>query len=367
MAAPAPETKPKSRTSTTASMFDTFEVLIAPPGSAPSSFTPRPRMAYSQADAVLALAETLKTHNILPDEFLGALGDATMSIAQVRLLECDDRYFEFLRIPANSTMEVIVTRLRDYYPGASRGHVGQALPVAEPAAEEVQEQMTFGNSGAQHGTPGTNAAPKAAKVRKVTTIYGGGDSTSKSEQLAAVAAQLTPEMVSKGVVLVMGKHGPKLLNTSGGRTEEEEGEALADAEASGEDYTQEEGAGRVVLDIPEEAAPEPPRAPALAIRTMSGAEAERSLRVSAVDHHDQEGPDALELQDLDQSIRTHLGIPRQASADPEVRLAPVVVDATSESAVGEMTQVEEVGGRRVKRQEITKRDRGGARPQRPKA
>lgn len=372
MAAPAPETNPKARTSITASIYGTFEVVIALPGSTPGPFSPRPRMAYSQADAVLALAETLKTHSILPDEFLTALGDATMSITQTHLLECDGRYFVFSRLPADSTMEVIVARLKDYYSGASKTHVGQAIPEAEEAIEASVMPMTFSNSGGQvRGASSASPVAKTAKVRKMTTIYGGGDSSSKSEQLAAAAAKLTPEMVSRGVVLVMGKNGPKLLNTAGGTTDEEEGDAMADAEASGEDYTPTAPHRSVpIAEVPEapegEAEPEPAPRPVPTIRTMSGVEAERSLRASSVDHHDQDDSNVQEIQALDRSLGAQLGVSHQTEEEP-VRFAPVVIDAASESAVGEMTQADEVGGRRVKRQEVTKRDRGGERPKRPKA
>lgn len=370
MAAPAPETKPASRTSTTASMFDVYEVLLTQGSSPAVSITPRPRMAYSQADAVLALTETLKANGVAPKDFLDALGDAQLEVAQIRLLECDGKHFEILRLKANSTHEVITARIADYYPGAML-NVPSATPLPEAALPvEVDVPTVFTNSGSSRGGSSSADEPKP-KVRKVTTIYGGGGG-GNSEAITKTAAKLTPEMVAKGVVIVMGKNGPKVLSAAHARTEEEENEAMADAEASGEDYIPEDGGATREVQVVREAEPAAPAPkPAPAIRILSGDQAEKVMRVSSIETREVPEVDEAALMEMDGDIAaalgssagdtvTHAGSPRRA-------LHQRPVEEGSEETASEFTHEEEVGGgRRVKRQDVTKRDRGGSRPVRQK-
>ena len=59
MATPQPILKPQFQTSVTATLVHTYEVLVAAtPRGLPLS--PRPRVAYTPEDAVLALAQMLK-------------------------------------------------------------------------------------------------------------------------------------------------------------------------------------------------------------------------------------------------------------------------------------------------------------------
>jgi hypothetical protein len=369
MAAPAPLTKAKNRTTTQATLFDTYEVQIAGESGKGNVFEPRPRMAFDADDAVLALAETLKLQGATPealDEVLA--GGHTLIIVQVRLAEIDGKFYETFRLKSNQTHDSIIKRMVDYFPGANRVQGATAIPVVQQAeADDTPRMMNITNSGSTKLAT-THPADKAPKQRRLITVQGGGGETGGQEALAELAAQLTPEAVKGGVVLVMTKQGPKMLSSASQHDpDDESGGEGAEVGEGGDLEGDYEGQDVQIIGAPVAAAtPSAPRPtpkvaaeapkPAKTVVTMTGDQAMKTMRATSVDRHTHEADSSLDME---------MG---GGGEDPG-ELKAFVFDQEQEQDVLDGTSVESRGRGKIKKQEgFVRKDRGNsARPVRKAA
>ena len=218
-----PLSKPQFTTTIPAEMLQTFEVRIVGGGDKGTPFDPHPQTGYSPEDAILKLAMMLKTIGATPEDMLKQLpeGSQLMTLMMMKLRIETKIYLHFYRTHTGHNHDYILTKLKELYPLAPLNIADyKEEGVVEVALEEISGMTNFPNSGA---TGNTEPSPRkaAAKVYKVTTItQGGGD----SEGMAKAMLTLKPEDIPHGgLVITMGKGGPKILKSASAITDEDEG------------------------------------------------------------------------------------------------------------------------------------------------
>lgn len=380
---PQPLTKPQFKTTTTADLFDTYEVLLAMDGAGAtgSVFDPRPRVAYSPEDAVLALDEMLVGQGASIEAMLEQLGDGKLMCVLTRMLACDGRTYEhFRRAHAAYTHDHIVAKLREFMPGAKPVPVVAPRETVHQATEDEPRMQSMGMPGAAKAPEPVHPRDKPKKTFKVTTVYQGG--TDSEEKMAELVKQLTPESIPKGgLVLTMGKGGPKLLKTATAHTDEDE--AAGNLRASGEDDGEEQhitmalaedlGAQDDSESILGEAVTTPvakmAAKPAPQVRTVSEKELEARAKAApvkapAMSVLDAEmGDSGMDADEAAQMVDAEFaGMTDGVDLDALSPELPAE-DPDHDTRLGRTHQT---GGHRVQKASIQKKDRGGVRPQKVK-
>jgi hypothetical protein len=393
MSAPAPLLKPRFKTSCQADLFDAFEVEVVTPSlEAKGRFEPRPRMAFDFDDAILALAEMLKAQGATPHDLLMQIGDGgTVQVIQTRLLACDGKHYEHMRLLNKNTHETIWTRLEDFYGGA------KAQPTATQAVETaapVEEGTRYETMATRQPDP-VHPADKPKKVLAVRTVYdGSGD---RDDRMKDALKGLTADTIPKGgLVITVGKNGPKILKAASAQTDEEQGEEFleeneaapvahfntgarvqAEAEVTisrdpnpeipGLSHTRKVAAAPA--PEPEHKDDEPVVKKVLETRVMSGDAMDRLKPATKVAKHEAVvfGDDLSEMgmgaDEAGALIDAELG-GEESDLPGEREMQQMLADPKDTSA--NLAETMEHGGRRVKKQEgVVRKDRGGTRPTRP--
>ena len=364
---PVPLIKPPSKTSAQVDQFFLYEVELA--GDAVTQFEPRPPVAYSVDDAILKLAMVLKEGGMNAVDFLEHFKDQPFVIAQTRVHTMDGKVFPEVRLKHNTTDETIRRRLADFYPGAQLPGSAEAQPVLE-VVDDSPRMISMTNSGSSVAPASSGMIKKGAapKERRLITVQGGGGGESKQEALQAAIAMLTPENMPKGgMVLVMGKNGPRMLKTASARTDEEMGEEMADAEENGvEVQTSSRRAEEVHIAAPVEKAAPAPRPQAKAARVLSEAQLEgmaKSSAASAPSHAilNAEGHEtSMDAGTAASLIDAEMG--GDGGGDEIEINGPVLPVDDGERMTSTLSQGSSQGGRAMKKPTMAKPNRGGTRP-----
>lgn len=393
MSAPAPLLKPKFKTSCQADLFDAFEVEIVTSAlEHKGRFEPRPRMAFDFDDAILAMAEMLKAQGTTPAELAEQIGDHRLHVVQTRILSCDGKNYEHMRLLNKNTHETIWTRLEDYYGGAK---VQKEATLAVETQAPVDEGTRMISMNAQNREPDpVHPRDKPKKVLAVRTVYDG--SGERDDRMKEALSGLTADTIpAGGLVITMGKNGPKILKAASAQTDEEQAEDLLDEnEAAPVSQVINTGArvqAEAEVTISRDPNPEIPGLPqtrkvaaaepeaehkdtepvvkrVLETRVMSGDAMERMPVAKVAKHEAVVFGEDLGESDMDVSEAAAL-IDAELGGDetdmPETReLQQLLADPKDPSA--NLAETLEHGGRRVKKQEgVVKKDRGGTRPTRP--
>lgn len=222
MATPQPILKPQFQTSVTATLVHTYEVLVAAtPRGLPLS--PRPRVAYTPEDAVLALAQMLKANRLTPDDMLAQFPENQFMVALRVILTCDGVTHEQLyKAHQAFTHDVTLSKLRAFYPDARPMVLANAelAPDTSAPIEDEERMSVLHNSGAQSQTP-QRRRPEPPKQRRVITTYQGNDA---EEQIGDALKGLIAEDIPKGgMILTTGKQGVRIVDASRSREIEGEG------------------------------------------------------------------------------------------------------------------------------------------------
>ena len=218
-----PLLKPQFTTNTTAAIAQTFDVVLVGDDPMGLPLNPQPAIGFTAEDAVLKLAMMLKALKLTPDDLFKQLEGHKFQMLLVMVADIDGKkYDHFHRIHAPYTHEVITSKLREFFPQAEAQGPVTREEVRGEISEESPRMESMHNTGSTSSPSTRKGEPKE---RKLTTVYqGGGDS---SEKMAEVLKQLTPENMPKGgVVITMGKNGPRILKTASARTDEEDAEDL---------------------------------------------------------------------------------------------------------------------------------------------
>lgn len=390
MSAPAPLLKPKFKTSCQADLFDAFEVEVVTQAlEVKGRFEPRPRMAFDFDDAILALAEMLKAQGATPHDLLMQVGDGgKIQVVQTRILSCDGKNYEHMRLLNKNTNETIWTRLEDYFGGAKvQPQATQAVETQAP----VEEGTRMVSMSPRQPDP-VHPADKPKKVLAVRTVYDG--SGERDDRMKEALSGLTADTIpSGGLVITMGKNGPKILKAASAQTDEEQAEDLLDENEAAPTAHVHTGARvqaeaevtisrdpnpeipglphtrKVAAAEPEHKDDEPVVKKVLETRVMSGDAMDRVKPAAKVAKHEAVvfGEDLGEMDmgadEAASLIDAELG--GEETDIPEQReLQQMLVDPKDASA--NLAETVEHGGRRVKKQEsIVRKDRGGTRPTRP--
>lgn len=391
MSAPAPLLKPKFKTSCPADLFDTYEVEIVTSALADKGlFEPRPRMAYDFDDAILALAEMLKIQGATPADLAGQLGDHKVHVVQTRILSCDGKNYEHLRLLNRNTHETIWTRLEDYYGGARKVALESQPLAAAPVEETTTQRISMGQAPPEPDP--THPRDKPKKVLQVRTVYDG--SGEREEKMGAALKNLTAEDIPKGgLVITMGKTGPKILKAASAQTDEEQAEDLLDDNEALPVSTVNTGArvqAEAEITISRDPNPEIPGLPQtrkvakaepeehkdtepvvkkqLETRVMSGDAMDRVKPVAKVAHEavvfgDDLGDSGMDLSEAGALIDAELGSEGDADLPEQQELQQLLADPKVDPDTKGMTQQAQHGGRRIQKQEsVIRKDRGGTRP-----
>ena len=377
---PQPLTKPLFKTTTSADLYDVYEILLGDGSSQGSIFEPRPRVAYSPDDAILALDEMLLAQGASVDDVLTQLGGSgKLMCVLVRMLGCDAKTYEhFRKVHAPFTHDLIVGRMRDFMPGAQRTPQAAPRPEVDKAVDEGPRMQSMGMPGVSTTQEPTHPREAPKKQFKVTTVYQGG--SDNSEKLQDLAKQLTADSIPKGgLVITMGKNGPKILKAASARISDED-EANENLEAAEGDEGEEQhitmalarGLGSEddsdgILTTP---TPAPrPKVAAPVVRTVSEKSLEMAARASlahaprvgVLDESGSEvGMDADEAASLvDQEFAG------MAETQMDIEGFEPTLPATDPDHDSRLARGAQQGGHRVQKASVTKRDRGGVRPQRP--
>lgn len=389
MSAPAPLLKPKFKTSCQADLFDAFEIEIVTPAlETKGRFEPRPRMAFDFDDAILALAEMLKAQGTTPAELAEQIGEHRVHVVQTRLLSCDGKNYEHMRLLNKNTHETIWGRLEDYYGGAKvQPQATQAVETQAP----VEEGTRMVSMSPRQPDP-VHPADKPKKVLAVRTVYDG--SGERDDRMKEALSGLTADTIpSGGLVITMGKNGPKILKAASAQTDEEAAEDLLDEnEAAPVSQVINHGArvqAEAEVTISRDPNPEIPGLPhtrkvaaapapepehrddepvvkkVLETRVMSGDAMDRVKPAAKVAHETVVFGDDLSEMNMGADEAGAL-IDAELGGDdtdlPEAReLQAILADPKDTSA--NLAETLEHGGRRVRKQEsVVKKDRGGTRP-----
>lgn len=377
--------KPKYRTTVTAEIIQTYEVVLCSEGQDAMTgqiMSPRPAMGFEPDDAVYKLVAMLKSARLTVDEFLGQLPGYHLALRfQVIGNTPDIGEGLGLRRAMPKTHDAIVALMRSSYndvnPTELTG-VEQRLKAAEVDPDGGGRMDTFTNSANQQAAAApTRRSPldKLPKERRIITVNQGGGSDQR-EAMAELAAQLTPESIpSGGLVITMGKNGPKILKAASARIDEEETAAdVATLESGGEvnTHARSQAAGEITINRDPKAgmpvpktATEAPR-PAPQVRTMTEEQLATQAQSVDITHRatvlDQSGfetsmgtEDAAALAD-EQMGTAGMNV---GPVDMKAAVSATVRDADHHTQLGEEV---EVGGRAVKKSTVVRHDRGGTRP-----
>ena len=384
---PQPLTKPQFKTTTSADLYDVYEILLGDGSSTGSLFEPRPRVAYSPDDAVLALDELLQAQGAGVDDILSQLGEGKLMCVLTRMLACDGKTYEHLRRNHTPfTHDVIVNKMREFLPGAKPVPQAAPRPVVEQAVDEGPRMQSMGMPGAATGPEPTHPREKPKKTFKVTTVYqGGGDNADKLQDLAK---QLTAENIPKGgLVITMGKTGPKILKAASASLADED-EAAANLRDAGEfdegdeggmethittALTRDLGAGDDTESILGAAATAPaarptPKTAAPVIRTVSEASLEAAAKASPVARPTatvlSEGGDEMDMGQDEAAAMVDAEFAGMAG-DLDIEGLNPELPAEDPDHDTRLGRTQQTGGHRVQKASVVKKDRGGQRPRRP--
>lgn len=384
---PQPLTKPQFKTTTSADLYDVYEILLGDGSSTGSLFEPRPRVAYSPDDAVLALDELLQAQGAGVDDILSQLGEGKLMCVLTRMLACDGKTYEHLRRNHTPfTHDVIVNKMREFLPGAKPVPQAAPRPVVEQAVDEGPRMQSMGMPGAATGPEPTHPREKPKKTFKVTTVYqGGGDNADKLQDLAK---QLTAENIPKGgLVITTGKTGPKILKAASASLADED-EAAANLRDAGEFDEGDEGGVETHITtalsrdlgasddtesilgaaVEAPAALPAPKTAAPVIRTVSESTLEAAAKAAPVHR-----PTAAVLSeegaelDMDQSEAAAMVDAEFAGMARDLDIGGLSAELPAEDPDHDtrLGRTQQTGGHRVQKASIQKKDRGGVRPQRP--
>jgi hypothetical protein len=320
------------------------------------------------------------------------IGDGgTVQVIQTRLLACDGKHYEHMRLLNKNTHETIWTRLEDFYSGA------KAQPTATQAVETaapVEEGTRYETMATRQPDP-VHPADKPNKVLAVRTVYdGSGD---RDDRMKDALKGLTADTIPKGgLVITVGKNGPKILKAASTQTDEEQGEEFLE-ENEAAPVTRFNTGARVQAEAevtisrdpnpeipglpharkvaaaptpePEHKDDEPVVKKVLETRVMSGDAMDRQKPATKVAKHETVvfGDDLSEMDmgtdEAGALIDAELG-GEESDLPGEREMQQMLADPKDTSA--NLTETMEHGGRRVKKQEgVVRKDRGGTRPTRP--
>lgn len=375
---PQPLTKPQFKTTTSADLYDVYEILLGDGSSQGSIFEPRPRVAYSPDDAILALDEMLLAQGASVDDVLSQLGDSgKLMCVLVRMLGCDNKTYEhFRKVHAPFTHDLIVGRMRDFMPGAKPVPQAAPRPVVDQAVDEGPRMQSMGMPGMSKGPEPTHPREAPKRQFKVTTVYQGG--SDNSEKLQDLAKQLTAENIPKGgLVLTMGKGGPRILKAASARISDED-EANENLEAGGDDGGEEQhitmalaqdlGAQDDSESILGEAAPAArpvPKTAAPQVRTLSEKSLEAAARASVVQRPsvgvlDEMGEDTgMDQAEAAAAIDAEFG---DMAGNLDIDALSPELPAEDPDHDTRLGRTQQTGGHRVQKASVVKKDRGGTRP-----